>query len=141
MSPVAQILLPVFIQVALTFALLFRLGPARVGAIRTGEVKVKDVALGQQAWPDRITQLSNSYNNQFQLPVLFYVLVIVAIITRKVDPVLVYAAWTFVVLRIAHAFVHVTSNHLRQRFYSFLAGVLVLLAAWAWLAFRIIVEA
>ena len=75
MSHSTLLLLPVFIQVALTFALLFRLGPARVAAVRRGEVKLKDIALGQNAWPDHITQLSRSFQNQFELPVLLYVLV------------------------------------------------------------------
>lgn len=126
----ATILYPVFVQVGLTFALLFWMGPARVGSIKRGEVKIKDIALSQNAWPSRIQQISNSYNNQFQLPILFYVLVCLILITRTIDPVLVGLAWTFVLTRLAHAFVHVTSNYVPHRFWTYVVGVIALAAMW-----------
>jgi len=132
------ILAPLFVQVALTFVLLFTLGPVRVRAVRRGEVKVRDIALGQSAWPARITQIGRSFDNQFQLPVLFYALVAVAIITAKVDMALVAGAWTFVGLRLLHALIHTTSNTLVNRFYAFVAGAFVLAAMWIWLAMRVL---
>ena len=135
-----SILVPVFVQVALTFALLFTLGPARVAAIRRGEVKLKDVALGQKAWPERITQISQSFDNQFQLPVLFYTLVGLALVTTKVDQALVWGAWAFVGSRLVHAFVHVTSNRVTQRFNAYLVGVIVLAAMWIWFMVRTLSE-
>ena len=48
-----MILLPVFVQVALTFALLFWMASARTRAVRRGETKIRDIALGQPAWPAR----------------------------------------------------------------------------------------
>jgi hypothetical protein len=131
------ILYPVFVQVLLTFVLLFRLGPARVAAIRRGEVKLKDVALGQDAWPDHIRQLGRSFENQFQLPVLFYALAALALATRLVDLSLVVMAWCFVASRIVHAFIHTSSNNVRHRFNAYLVGVIVLLAMWCWVAFRV----
>lgn len=131
------ILYPVFVQVLLTFVLLFRLGPARVAAIRRGEVKLKDVALGQDAWPDHIRQLSRSFENQFQLPVLFYALAALALATRLVDLPLVVMAWCFVAARIVHALIHTSSNNVRHRFNAYLVGVIVLLAMWCWVAFRV----
>lgn len=136
----AAILHPVFVQVALTFALLFWMGPARVGSIKRGEVKVKDIALGQNAWPTQIQQLSNSYNNQFQLPVLFYVLAGLVLITRKVDPLLVALAWAFVLSRLAHAFVHVTSNYVPHRFWTYVFGVVALAAMWIVFGVKIALE-
>lgn len=130
------ILAPLFVQVAMTFVLLFTLGPVRVGAVRRGEVKVRDIALGQSAWPDRITQLARSHDNQYQLPVLFYVLVGLAIATAKVDGVLVWGAWVFVGSRILHAVIHTTTNFIMHRFYAFVAGALVLAAMWTWFAVR-----
>ena len=63
---IPAILAPVFAQVALTFALLFWMGHVRFAAVRAGEVKVKDVALGQRAWPDRVQQVANAFHNQFE---------------------------------------------------------------------------
>ncbi len=133
-----SVLLPVFVQVALTFGLLFAMGRSRVAAVRRGEVKVRDVALGQRNWPERETQLSNAFDNQFQLPVLFYVLVVLALIARKADLLFVVLSWAFVVLRLAHAAIHITSNVVRRRFYVYLAGALVLLVMWLIVAVRIL---
>ena len=61
---------------------------------------------------------------------LFYVLVALALFTRKADLLFVVLAWVFVVLRVAHAWVHVTSNHVPTRFRWYAAGFVVLLAMW-----------
>jgi hypothetical protein len=134
----ASVLLPVFVQVALTFVLLLATGNTRVGAVKRKEVKVSDVALGQHNWPARIMQIGNSYNNQLQLPVLFYVLVILAWITRKADLMFVVLSWVFVISRIVHARIHTTTNDMRVRFYAFATGAFVLLIMWAIFALRIL---
>src|SRR3979409_1311364 len=97
------VLLPVFVQVALTFGLLFWMGATRTARVRRGENQMRDIALGQPAWPARATQASNCYDNQFQIPLLFYVLVILAWITKHADLIFVVMAWVFVLLRIGHA--------------------------------------
>jgi hypothetical protein len=134
---ISSVLLPVFVQVALTFLLLVWMGRSRVGSIRAGDVKVRDVALGERNWPTRIQQIANSYHNQFELPVLFYAIVALALITRKADLVFVVLSWVFVVSRLVHAVIHTTSNRVSQRFMAFLVGVIVLMAMWIVFALRI----
>jgi hypothetical protein len=132
------VLLPVFVQVALTFALMFWMGSARVSLITRGQVKIRDIALGQSAWPERETQIANSYHNQFQLPLLLYILVAFALITRKADLLFVLMSWLFVLVRLGHVWVHVSSNHVPTRFYWFLAGAILLLVMWIIFAVRIV---
>jgi hypothetical protein len=132
------ILAPLFVQVALTFCLLFWMGYARVRVIRRREVRVGDIALGQPAWPERPTKAANAYRNQFELPVLFYVLVVLAIIARKADLLFVVMSWIFVILRIVHAGIHTSSNDVPQRFYAFLAAAIVLLLMWIIFAVRVL---
>ncbi len=48
---VTAILAPVFVQIALIFALLLWMGSARIALIRAGEVSAQDVALGERNWP------------------------------------------------------------------------------------------
>lgn len=131
------LLAAVFVQVALTFVLLFWMGNARVSSIRRGEVKIRDIALGQQAWRERETQIANAFHNQLQLPILFYALVPLVLITRQADLLLVVLAWIFVALRIAHATIHVTTNYVPRRFYVFLAGAIVLFVMWIIFAVRV----
>lgn len=135
---IQMVLLPLFVQVALTFGLLIWMAWARTGSVSRGEVKMRDIALGQPAWPAKATQISNSYDSQFQTPVLFYVLVILAWITRHADLIFVVMAWVFVLLRIAHACIHTASNHVPTRFRVFAAGLLVLLLMWIIFAVRIL---
>jgi len=127
---IATILLPLFVQVALTFVILFWMARSRIGALKAGQVKMSDVALGQTAWPPRVQQVSNNYHSQLQLPVLFYVLTVLAIVTRHADFIFVVLAWLFVVSRIVHAYIHCTTNYVRHRFNAFAAGVFILLAMW-----------
>jgi hypothetical protein len=135
---IQAILLPLFVEVLLTFGLMLWMGRARIGSVTTGQVKVRDIALGQSAWPERVQQVSNAYHNQFQMPVLFYVLTILAIVTRQADLLFVVMAWLFVLLRVGHAAVHVTSNRVSRRFFIFLAGTIVLLLMWIIFAVRIL---
>jgi hypothetical protein len=124
------ILLPLFVQVILTLALAFWLAGLRTPALRRGEVKPRDIALGQPNWPQPILQVGNCFRNQFELPVLFYVLTVLAIITRHADLLLVLLSWVFVLSRLAHAYIHVTSNRLTQRGALFGVGALVLTIMW-----------
>ncbi len=134
---ISAVILPVLVQVGLTLLLLLWMGRTRVGHLRRGEVQVKDIVLGERNWPARVTQIQNSYHNQFELPVLFYVLVALALITRKADMLFVVMSWVFVVTRLAHAAIHTTSNKLAWRFQAFVIGVLVLAAMWTIFGIRI----
>ena len=136
---IQMVLLPVFVQVALTFGLLFWMAYARTGSVRRGETKIRDIAFGQSAWPERAQQISNCYDSQFQIPLLFYVLVILAWITRQADLIFVVMAWIFVLSRLAHAYIHTTSNYVPTRFRIFAVGILVLLLMWIIFAVRILI--
>jgi hypothetical protein len=133
-----MVLLPVFVLVGLAFALLLWMAGARRQALVDGEAKVRDVALGQPNWPTRATQIGNSFSNQFELPVLFYILIALALPLRHADLVIVLLSWVFVVTRFVHAGIFVTSNDLKQRSLAWFAGVLVLFAMWIYFALRIL---
>jgi hypothetical protein len=135
---VPVVLLPLFVQVALTLALMFWMASTRVGSVTAGETKVRDIALGQSNWPTRVQQISNAHANQYELPVLFYVLTALALFTRKADLLFVVMAWLFVLSRIVHAAIHTTSNRVSHRFYAFAAGAIILLLMWIIFAVRIL---
>lgn len=137
---VAAILLPVFVQVGLTFAVLLRLGLVRAAAIRAGAVEHDRVVLDETGWPATARQAGNCFRNQFELPVLFYAVMILALVTRQADGLFVLLAWLFVLSRIVHALVHVTGNDIRLRFPSFLVGVLVLFVMWVAFALGILLS-
>ena len=125
-----SILMPVFAQVALTFALLFWMAKERVGAMRAGTV----ISTGKDqkpGWPAQAAKVSDSFHNQFQMPVLFFAVVAFALIADKADDTMVMLAWAFVAARVAQALVHTTYNRIiPDRFLAFLVGNFVLLAMW-----------
>jgi hypothetical protein len=134
---IPTVLAPVFVQVLLIFILMFMTGRARVADLKAHKLRISDIALGQNAWPDKTAQIGNAFNNQFQLPLLFFVLVIFTLMTGKQDYIFVACEWLFVLLRIGHAFIHVTSNNVIHRFQLYLAGAIVLMLMWLWYAIRI----
>jgi hypothetical protein len=135
---IQAVLLPLFVQVALTFALLTGMAMLRTGALLGGAVRDRDIALREPNWPARATQLANCFQNQLELPILFYILTILAWITRHADLLFVILAWVFVVLRLAHAFEHVTANAVRRRGAIYGAGMVLLLVMWAIFMVRIL---
>jgi hypothetical protein len=135
---IKAVLLPLFVEVVLTFGLLFWLASHRVPALRRGEIKANDVDLRQPNWPRRTLQIQNAFHNQLELPLLFYVLTILTWITRFADLLFVLMAWVFVVLRLIHAYVHVTNNDLNLRGSFFGAGVVVLALMWLIFIVRIL---
>jgi hypothetical protein len=136
---VQTVLLPVFVQIALTFALLIWMVASRRQALVSRETRIKDIALGQPNWPVRATQIGNCYRNQFELPVLFYALIALALPTRHVDYLILFASWVFVIARLIHAGVFVTSNNLGQRSTAWFVSALALLVMWLDFAFKILV--
>ena len=135
---IPMILLPVFVQIGLTFALLLGMAGARGRSLSSGEVKARDVALRQPNWPARTAAIGDCYANQFEIPVLFYVLIALAMPLRHADLIIVMLSWVFVVTRFAHAGIFVTSNDVRTRSLAWFAGVLVLLAMWVYFALKIL---
>lgn len=124
---VAAVLAPVFVQVALCYALLFGLVASEPLARRAGG----------DVWPKRIGWINRSYSNQFELPVLFFGLVPLALITHQADAVFVVLTWLFVLARVAQAAVHVSVNVIPLRGACFVVGAMVLGIAWVKLAFAI----
>ena len=135
---IQAVLLPLFVEVTLTFVLLFWMAYGRTRAIRVGEIKMRDIALREPNWPPGITQVGNAYHNQLELPVLFYVLTILSLVTRHADLLFVVLAWIFVASRVVHAYIHVTDNNVNRRGPIFGLGALVLTIMWLVFMVRIL---
>ena len=127
----AAVLLPLFVEVVLTFGLMLWMGALRTGDYRSGAVEPQEIALRQPKWPARTTQVANSFSNQFELPVLFYVLTILEWVTRHAGVLFVWLAWIFVIFRVLQAYVHVTNNKVRLRGAVYSVAAVMLMIMWA----------
>lgn len=126
------ILFPVIVQVWLTLFLLLKLGISRYSLAKSGAVRMKDIAIDSDAWPDDIRKVSNCVLNQFQVPVLFYLICVLLLVTHLVDSVHIILAWIFVISRLVHAYIHTGSNLVRQRFSVFVIGITAVVIMWGY---------
>jgi hypothetical protein len=135
---VQAVLAPLFVHVMLTFGLMLGMMYYRSAALHRGDARYEKIAMREPNWPYRAQLYSNAYSNQFELPVLFYVLTILVVLTRKADLIFVLLAWIFVAMRVLQAAVHVTSNDVRMRGAFYGVGALVLLIMWIIFIIRIL---
>ena len=126
------------VQVLLTLGLLVWMGRERVPRVMRGEIRVADIAVEKDAYPLKARLLSNSFDNQFQLPLLFFVGALTALLFGLLDWFIVGLAWLFVFLRYLHAAIHVTTNRVYRRFAAYTAGLAVLALFWLWLVLRLL---
>ncbi|MFD1252494.1 MAPEG family protein [Devosia equisanguinis] len=134
------IILAMAAQVFLSMGILVLLGRERVPRIMSGEIPVATIAVERDAYPLKARLLSNNFDNQFQLPVLFYVGAILSLYAAPGWPE-AGLAWLFVASRYIHAYIHVTHNRVTQRFMAYVAGLAILALFWLWLVVRLVILA
>ena len=129
------IFLPALAMVVLTFVVWLRMYFSRIGEMKRERIHPQTVATSaQMAARLQDTRAADNFRNLFELPVLFYLaLVVAAMIAQATTPVLVLA-WLFVALRIVHSAIHCGYNKVMHRFQAYLAGGMVLWLLWAVLA-------
>ena len=120
------IFLPVLTQIAITIAGFMLLGVRKAKALKEGNVDSTKTPLDNDAWPDYVLMVSNNIRNQFQVPVLFYVLCFVFYSINAVTTTVLYLAWAFVISRIVHAYIHMSSNNVPARFRVFTIGFVIM---------------
>ena len=122
---------PVFALAFWTFIVLNVLGFRRIRAGRQRRVKPEDFKLGESDQvPEQVRLANRNYMNLLELPVLFYVVSLTVFVTGAVTSVIVATSWFFVLLRVAHSIIHITTNNVLLRLYVFVAGNTALLVLW-----------
>jgi hypothetical protein len=131
------IFLPVLAHVVLIFMLYIYLGIVKSRAVKEGSVDRKKAALDPKAWPEPVVKVLNNLGNQFESPVIFYIISIIYYLTNNVDSFLISIMSIYVLTRYMHTYIHVTSNFVPYRFKLFLVGVLILLVLTLWLLLKL----
>jgi hypothetical protein len=134
-SNAAWVIGAVLLQGVLTLAVLGLVSWRRVKYLRSGEVLASEVVLSREPWPAPAKQASNTFDNQFQLPVLFYV---AAGLLLYIGPTALEIGllWLFAVSRWFHAAFYVTANKVPYRATAFSVGFAALIVLWADLIIR-----
>ena len=129
------IFVPALAMAALTLVVWLRMFFMRVGQMKRERIHPQSVATSAQAVA-RLTDSSaaDNFRNLFELPVLFYVALVVAAQAGLVDAATLLLAWLFVLLRVVHSVIQCSYNKVMHRFYAYLASGLVLWVLWGYLA-------
>jgi len=118
---------PMLAQLSIPLVVLILNGKRKAGDARSGAVDREKAAMDNEAWSKPTVLTSKNLANQFQFPVVFYVLCLVLASLNAVSTGVLVVAWLFVVARLVHAYVHVTTNYVPIRFRAFLVSMVLLL--------------
>lgn len=125
-----KLIYPALAQVLWTFIVLGIVFVRRHRAFRDKAVRPADVAVSTERYPESARLAAANYANQFEAPVLFYALIMIAMEVGAVGTVMAVLAWLFVLSRVVHTFIHVGSNRLVSRGIVFGFGVACLICMW-----------
>ncbi|MDO9411363.1 MAG: MAPEG family protein [Pseudolabrys sp.] len=136
-QPSGMIVWPMLAQFALTLALYGWLTVARKRAVERGETDYTAFVLGYDE-PLHVARITRNLANQFELPVLFYALVLLLVTAGDVTTFDVIAAWVFVVGRVLHTMVQTFTDNVPLRGRVFAINYLAVIAMAGHLAWRLI---
>jgi hypothetical protein len=110
----------------------------RFRAVRRAEINPRYFLLNRGGKvPDYLLRVEQNYSNLLELPLLFYLLILMLYATRTVDELQLWLAWCHAGTRIVHTAIHTTGNRLRWRMLSFISGALLLLGGWLFFGVRL----
>jgi hypothetical protein len=136
------LVLPLLAQILLTFLVWFYLFARRIPEIMQKRIdvrKLKDRAEGHALLPDSAAA-SNNLKNLFEMPVLFYVAILLALTLLIQDTLMVLLAWGYVGARYVHSLIHCSYNDVNHRFAAYAVSCVFLLLLWIRLATYILMN-
>lgn len=104
---------------------------ARINSVRLGQINPAYFkTMSGDDVPEAVKVTSRAFSNQFEVPVLFYLVSILYLFLMPNDAFGFYMAWLFVFLRYVHAYIHLSYNHIIHRLVAFLGGFVCVVAMW-----------
>lgn len=121
----------------LTLAVAVQLAAKNIAAVRARRVPIRLFALYKGELPDDLLQVRDHYKNLFELPILFYTLILALLFRGGANRIDLALAWGFVFSRFIHTAIRATSNRVSIRFYAFALGFLILAVHWSYFLLRL----
>lgn len=113
---VNPLLLPLLAMVALTLLVWVRLYAVRIPEMKRSRIDPQRLAGSADKGLLKDTRASDNFINLFEVPVLFYVLVLATMLAGVNDAMLLALAWAFVALRALHSAIQCSYNRVMHRF-------------------------
>ncbi len=137
------ILWPTVAMAAVTFAVWAVLLRQRFAHIAANKPTAADFAnaeaVGRYFRP--VERPAQNLANLFEMPVLYFALVPLLIVTGSASDIQVGLAWAFVALRLVHTIIHIGPNSIRTRARVYIASSIALFAMWLGFALDLLVHA
>ena len=125
------LVLPMASLVLLTFVMLLLMLYFRIKAVRLKQISPRYFKLNKgDEIPDHIVAITQNYHNLLELPPLFYVVCILAMMLNSDTDYFLILAWCYVGLRCLHSLIHATYNHILHRLATFSLSFVVLILMW-----------
>lgn len=125
-----KLIYPALAQILWSFVVLVIMFQRRRKAFASREVDLADVAVSTERYPDPARLAAANFSNQFETPVLFFALVLIAIHVGATGYVMAALAWLYVATRVVHTLIHTGSNRLQNRALVFAIGIAALVFMW-----------
>jgi len=100
---------------------------ARQRAVRSGQIESSCFVLGRDE-PLEVARITRNLANQFELPLIFYALVVLLVALGQVTLFDVIAAWVFIAGRVAHTLVQTLTDNVPLRGQVFTINFLAVVA-------------
>jgi hypothetical protein len=124
---IASILWPMLAHIGWVSMLYVWLTVARQRAVRSGQIESSCFVLGRDE-PLEVARITRNLANQFELPLIFYALVVLLVALGQVTLFDVVAAWVFVAGRVAHTLVQTLTDNVPLRGQVFTINFLAVVA-------------
>lgn len=125
-----KLIYPALAQILWSFVVLVIVFLRRQKAFANREVRLADVAVSTERYPEPARLASANFANQFETPVLFFALILIAVHVGATGYVMAALAWVYVATRVLHTLIHTGANRLQQRALVFALGVGCLFLMW-----------
>ncbi|MBB6123185.1 MAPEG family protein [Sphingobium subterraneum] len=127
---------PAFALVSLTYGVWLVMYVGRIALIKRQPPTDTTFATQESSlrYFQPVEMPANNLANLFEMPVLFFAVVILLMVTGQANGLQVALAWTYVALRAVHSAIHIRKGPIPARFLVYVASCAVLLAMWVGLA-------
>jgi hypothetical protein len=139
--PPSLLILPMAAMMLLAMIVAGVMLRRRIAVFKANKVRLQSVALSADlANVVEDSRAADNFRNQFETPVLFYAACLAAMVANFVTPLMLLLAWLFVAARYVHAWIHVTNNRVRNRFYAFVTACTSLSLMWLVLVIQVLLK-
>ncbi|MBE9548001.1 MAG: MAPEG family protein [Proteobacteria bacterium] len=134
------LLIPLLLQVGLIFIVWLIMYATRITEMKRKGVDPQELANAEAKHEllKDVAGASDNFKNQFEMPMMFFIAILTALILVIQSPLLNSLAMAFVLLRMVHSFVHITYNKVMHRFMAYALSSFALIGMWLIIADNIV---